>query len=345
MSKVTIPAGYKTPLSTYEMQRAIEFIKSNFQVNLGQALNLRRVSAPLFVREDSGLNDNLNGVERPVTFDIPDVAANGQVVHSLAKWKRLALKRYEFNVGKGLFTDMNAIRRDEEVDNLHSVYVDQWDWEKVISREDRNVNFLKQTVRAIVGAVVETNEALQIAFPSLHTKLEREVYFVTTQELEDRWPDLTPKEREHAICREHHTVFLMQIGDNLKRSGKPHDGRAPDYDDWTTMGENGRAGLNGDILIWYPILNRSFELSSMGIRVDKEALLRQLALEGKEDRKELYFHRQLLDGKLPLSIGGGIGQSRLCMVLLHKAHIGEIQASIWPEDMRRECAEAGMPLI
>ena len=345
MSKVFIPAGYKTPLSVYEMQRAIEFIKSNFQVNLGQALNLRRVSAPLFVREDSGLNDNLNGVERPVTFDIPDVAANGQVVHSLAKWKRLALKRYEFNVGKGLFTDMNAIRRDEEVDNLHSVYVDQWDWEKVISREDRNVNFLKQTVRAIVGAVVETNEALQIAFPSLHTKLEREVYFVTTQELEDRWPDLTPKEREHAICREHHTVFLMQIGDNLKRSGKPHDGRAPDYDDWTTMGENGRAGLNGDILIWYPILNRSFELSSMGIRVDKEALLRQLALEGKEDRKELYFHRQLLDGKLPLSIGGGIGQSRLCMVLLHKAHIGEIQASIWPEDMRRECAEAGMPLI
>ena len=195
MSKVFIPAGYKTPLSVYEMQRAIEFIKSNFQVNLGQALNLRRVSAPLFVREDSGLNDNLNGVERPVSFDIPDVGANGQVVHSLAKWKRLALKRYEFNVGKGLFTDMNAIRRDEEVDNLHSVYVDQWDWEKVISREDRNVNYLKQTVRAIVGAVAETNDALQIAFPSLHTQIDREVYFVTTQELEDRWPDLTPKER------------------------------------------------------------------------------------------------------------------------------------------------------
>ena len=220
MSKVTIPAGYKTPLSTYEMQRAIEFIKSNFQVNLGQALNLRRVSAPLFVDENSGLNDNLNGVERPVSFDIPDVGAQGQVVHSLAKWKRLALKRYDFKPGKGLFTDMNAIRRDEEVDNLHSIYVDQWDWEKVIERRDRTVDFLEQTVRAIVGAVVETNDALQIAFPSLHTVLDREVYFVTTQELEDRWPDYTPKQREDAICKEHHTVFLMQIGDALHRSGK-----------------------------------------------------------------------------------------------------------------------------
>ena len=225
MSKLTIPAGYKTPLSTYEMQRAIEFIKSNFQVNLGQALNLRRVSAPLFVEENSGLNDNLNGVERPVSFDIPDVGANAQVVHSLAKWKRLALKRYDFKPGKGLFTDMNAIRRDEEVDNLHSVYVDQWDWEKVIERRDRNVSYLAQTVRAIVGAVVETNDALQIAFPSLHTTLNREVYFVTTQELEDRWPDYTPKEREDAICREHHTVFLMQIGDDLKRSGRSEERR------------------------------------------------------------------------------------------------------------------------
>ena len=242
MSKVTIPAGYKTPLSTYEMQRAIEFIKSNFQVNLGQALNLRRVSAPLFVEENSGLNDNLNGVERPVSFDIPDVGAQGQVVHSLAKWKRLALKRYDFKPGKGLFTDMNAIRRDEEVDNLHSVYVDQWDWEKVIERRDRNVAYLEQTVRAIVGAVVETNDALQIAFPSLHTKLDREVFFVTTQELEDRWPDYTPKQREDAICKEHHTVFLMQIGDDLKRSGKPHDGRAPDYDDWSLNGAQARLG-------------------------------------------------------------------------------------------------------
>lgn len=336
MSKVFIPAGYKTPLSVYEMQRAIEFIKSNFQVNLGQALNLRRVSAPLFVREDSGLNDNLNGVERPVTFDIPDVAANGQVVHSLAKWKRLALKRYEFNVGKGLFTDMNAIRRDEEVDNLHSVYVDQWDWEKVISREDRNVNFLKQTVRAIVGAVVETNEALQIAFPSLHTKLEREVYFVTTQELEDRWPNLTPKEREHAICREHHTVFLMQIGDNLKRSGKPHDGRAPDYDDWS---------LNGDILLYNPVLDSSFEISSMGIRVDEAAMDYQLNARGCNDRRELPFHKMLLNGELPLTIGGGIGQSRLCMIMIGTCHIGEVQASLWDKETEKACADAGIMLL
>ena len=336
MSKVFIPAGYKTPLSVYEMQRAIEFIKSNFQVNLGQALNLRRVSAPLFVREDSGLNDNLNGVELPVSFDIPDVGANGQVVHSLAKWKRLALKRYEFNVGKGLFTDMNAIRRDEEVDNLHSVYVDQWDWEKVISREDRTVDYLKQTVRAIVGAVAETNDALQIAFPSLHTKIERDVYFVTTQELEDRWPDLTPKERENAICREHHTVFLMQIGDNLKRSGKPHDGRAPDYDDWS---------LNGDILLYNPLMDSAFEISSMGIRVDAAAMDYQLNARGCNDRRELPFHKMLLSGQLPQTIGGGIGQSRLCMIMIGTCHIGEVQASLWDKDTEKACADAGIMLL
>ncbi len=336
MSKVFIPAGYKTPLSVYEMQRAIEFIKSNFQVNLGQALNLRRVSAPLFVREDSGLNDNLNGVERPVSFDIPDVGANGQVVHSLAKWKRLALKRYEFNVGKGLFTDMNAIRRDEEVDNLHSVYVDQWDWEKVISREDRNVNYLKQTVRLIVGAVAETNDALQIAFPSLHTQIDREVYFVTTQELEDRWPDLTPKERENAICREHHTVFLMQIGDNLKRSGKPHDGRAPDYDDWS---------LNGDILLYNPLLDSAFEISSMGIRVDEASMDYQLNACGCNERRELPFHKMLLNGELPLTIGGGIGQSRLCMIMIGTCHIGEVQASLWDKETEQVCADAGIMLL
>ena len=336
MSKVYIPQDYHTPLSVYEMQRAIEFIKSNFQVNLGQALNLRRVSAPLFVREDSGLNDNLNGVERPVSFDIPDVGANGQVVHSLAKWKRLALKRYEFNVGKGLFTDMNAIRRDEEVDNLHSVYVDQWDWEKVISREDRNVNYLKQTVRAIVGAVAETNDALQIAFPSLHTQIDREVYFVTTQELEDRWPDLTPKERENAICREHHTVFLMQIGDNLKRSGKPHDGRAPDYDDWS---------LNGDILLYNPLLDSAFEISSMGIRVDEASMDYQLNARGCNERRELPFHKMLLNGELPLTIGGGIGQSRLCMIMIGTCHIGEVQASLWDKETEQVCADAGIMLL
>ena len=336
MSKVTIPQGYHAPLSVYELQRAIEFIKSNFQTNLSNALNLRRVSAPLFVEEASGLNDNLNGYERPVSFDIPDVGAEAQVVHSLAKWKRLALKRYQFNVGKGLFTDMNAIRRDEEVDNLHSVYVDQWDWEKVISREDRNVNYLKQTVRAIVGAVAETNDALQIAFPSLHTQIDREVYFVTTQELEDRWPDLTPKERENAICREHHTVFLMQIGDNLKRSGKPHDGRAPDYDDWS---------LNGDILLYNPLLDSAFEISSMGIRVDEASMDYQLNARGCNERRELPFHKMLLNGELPLTIGGGIGQSRLCMIMIGTCHIGEVQASLWDKETENVCADAGIMLL
>ena len=336
MNKIYFPKHYTPVLDAYDTQRAIAYIKATFQDEFSSALNLKRVSAPLFVTEDSGLNDNLNGVERPVSFDIPDVGANGQVVHSLAKWKRLALKRYEFNVGKGLFTDMNAIRRDEEVDNLHSVYVDQWDWEKVISREDRNVNYLKQTVRAIVGAVVETNDALQIAFPSLHTKLEREVYFVTTQELEDRWPELTPKEREHAICREHHTVFLMQIGDNLKRSGKPHDGRAPDYDDWS---------LNGDILLYNPVLDSSFEISSMGIRVDEAAMDYQLNARGCNDRRELPFHKMLLNGELPLTIGGGIGQSRLCMIMIGTCHIGEVQASLWDKDTEKACADAGIMLL
>ena len=299
MSKLTIPAGYHAPLSVYELQRAIEFIKSNFQVNLSNALNLRRVSAPLFVEENSGLNDNLNGYERPVRFDIPDVGAEAQVVHSLAKWKRLALKRYQFNAGKGLFTDMNAIRRDEEVDNLHSVYVDQWDWEKVITREDRNEAYLRRTVRDIVGAICETNDALGVAFPCLHTKLDREVFFITTQELEDLYPDKTPKERENAIVREHHTVFLMQIGGKL-RSGKPHDGRAPDYDDWA---------LNGDILMWNDVLGCAFEVSSMGIRVDAQSLDRQLTLSGCDDRRALPFHKMLLADELPLTMGGGIGQS------------------------------------
>ena len=346
MSTLVIPQGYKAPLPNYELQRAIAFIKESFQTNLSNALNLRRVSAPLFVASDSGLNDNLNGTERPVRFDIPGVGGkDAEVVHSLAKWKRLALKRYGFHEGKGLYTDMNAIRRDEDdLDNIHSVYVDQWDWEKIISREDRNEAYLKATVRAIVAAVCETSDALNVAFPSLRVKLDREVYFVTTQELEDRWPDKTPKEREHAICAEHHTVFLMQIGGKLT-SGKPHDGRAPDYDDWTTPNSDGHSGLNGDILIWYPTLARAVELSSMGIRVDKEALLRQLKLTGQEHRSNLYFHKKLLDGELPLSIGGGIGQSRLCMVLLHKAHLGEIQASIWPEEMRKECEELGMTII
>ena len=335
MSKLFIPSGYKMPLPNYELQRAIAFIKDSFQTNLSNALNLRRVSAPLFVDGGSGLNDDLNGVERPVAFDIPDVGLNGQVVHSLAKWKRLALKRYGFHEGKGLYTDMNAIRRDEEVDNIHSIYVDQWDWEKIISREDRNVDYLKASVRAIVGAVCETAEALNVAFPSLRGKLEREVYFITTQELEDMYPDLTPSERETAICREHHTVFLMQIGKTLK-SGIKHDGRAPDYDDWE---------LNGDILMWNPVLERSFEISSMGIRVDEESLDRQLTLAGCNQRRELPFHKMLLNGELPLTMGGGIGQSRLCMLMLGTCHIGEVQASLWDEATVRGCEAAGITLL
>ena len=335
MSKLTIPQGYTAPLPNYELQRAIAFIKSTFQTNLSNALNLRRVSAPLFVADNSGLNDNLNGVERPVSFDIPDVGLNAEVVHSLAKWKRLALKRYGFHPGKGLYTDMNAIRRDEEVDNLHSVYVDQWDWEKIITREDRNVSYLKSSVRAIVSAVCETCEALDVAFPSLHGKLEREVCFLTTQELEDRWPEKTPKEREDAICREHHTVFLMQIGGKL-RSGEKHDGRAPDYDDWA---------LNGDILMWNPVLECAFEISSMGIRVDEESLARQLKLAGCEERAELPFHKMLLNGELPLTMGGGIGQSRLCMLMIGTCHIGEVQASLWDEETLRGCEAAGITLL
>ena len=335
MSKLTIPAGYRPPLSVYELQRAIEFIKSNFQVNLSNALNLRRVSAPLFVEESSGLNDNLNGYERPVSFDIPDVGTEAQVVHSLAKWKRLALKRYQFNPGKGLFTDMNAIRRDEETDNLHSVYVDQWDWEKVITREDRCESYLRRSVRDIVGAICETNDALGVAFPCLHTKLDRNVFFITTQELEDMYPDKTPKERENALLREHPTVFLMQIGGKL-RSGKPHDGRAPDYDDWS---------LNGDILMWNSVLECAFEVSSMGIRVDAASLDRQLTLAGCDDRRSLPFHKMLLNDELPLTMGGGIGQSRLCMLMIGTCHIGEVQSSLWDRETGEACRKAGILLL
>ena len=336
MSKTVIPHGYKPLLDLYQTQTAIGCLKRNFEQKLCAALNLKRVSAPLFVEPSTGLNDDLNGVERPVSFDLKETGRTAQVVHSLAKWKRMALYKYGFAAGEGLYTDMNAIRRDEEVDNLHSVYVDQWDWEKVIERQDRNEQYLRQTVRAIVGAVVETNDALQIAFPSLHTVLEREVYFVTTQELEDRWPDFTPKERENAICREHHTVFLMQIGDDLKRSGKPHDGRAPDYDDWS---------LNGDILMYDPVLDSAFEISSMGIRVDEAAMDYQLRKRGCDDRRELPFHKMLLSGQLPLTIGGGIGQSRLCMLMIGTCHIGEVQASLWDKATVDGCAQAGVMLL
>lgn len=345
MSKLIINKEYKRVLDRRQTEHGIKLVKDFFQQNLSTELRLQRVTAPLFVLKGLGINDDLNGTERPVTFPILDLGdAKAEVVHSLAKWKRLTLAEYEIEPGYGIYTDMNAIRADEELDNLHSLYVDQWDWEAVITNEERTVSHLKNVVERIYAAILRTEYLACETYPQLKTFLPRQIHFIHSEELLQMYPDLTPKEREDAICRKWGAVFIIGIGGRLS-DGKKHDGRAPDYDDWTTMGENGRAGLNGDILIWYPILNRSFELSSMGIRVDKEALLRQLALESKEDRKELYFHRQLLDGKLPLSIGGGIGQSRLCMVLLHKAHIGEIQASIWPEDMRRECAEAGMPLI
>ena len=335
MSKLFSPAGYRMPLTNNELQRAIELIHEEFQHSLSVRLNLHRVSAPLFVDGGTGLNDDLNGVERPVTFDIPDVGTDGQVVHSLAKWKRLALKRYEFKVGTGLYTDMNAIRRDEEVDNLHSIYVDQWDWEKHIDVKNRNMQYLKDTVRDIVGAICDTSAALRNAYPALTFKPEREIYFITTQELEDRYPDLTPNERETEICRQYRTVFLMQIGKTL-HSGQKHDGRAPDYDDWT---------LNGDILMWNPVLERSFELSSMGIRVDAAALDRQLTEANCDYRRKLPFHQMLLNGQLPQSIGGGIGQSRLCMLLLGTCHIGEVQASLWDKETVEDCEKAGITLL
>jgi aspartate--ammonia ligase len=335
MNKVFIPENYKTSLDAYQTQRAIQFIKKEFQDKFASALNLKRVSAPLFVTSDSGLNDNLSGKERPVEFDIPAVGGEAQVVHSLAKWKRLALKRYGFQIGYGLYTDMNAIRRDEELDNIHSVYVDQWDWEKIITPETRTPDFLKNTVRAIVGAICDTNDALCVSFPQLMTKLKREVSFVTTQELEDMYPELTPSQRENEYLKEHRTAFIMQIGGNLK-SGKPHDNRAPDYDDWQ---------LNGDIFFYNDVLGRAFEISSMGIRVNAESLDRQLTVSGCDDRRELPFHKMLLNNELPLTIGGGIGQSRLCMLMMGCAHIGEVQSSLWDENTISECEKAGIMLL
>lgn len=345
MSKLIKPEGYKALLDMKRTEQGIKLIKDFFQENLSTELRLSRVTAPLFVLKGLGINDDLNGVERPVTFHIKDLAeAEAEVVHSLAKWKRLTLAEYGIEPGYGVYTDMNAIRADEELDNLHSLYVDQWDWEAVITAEQRNVDFLKNVVERIYSAICRTEYLTCETYPELKPFLPEKIHFIHSEDLLEMYPDLSPKEREDEICRKYGAVFLIGIGGKLS-NGEKHDGRAPDYDDWSTPTDDRRAGLNGDILIWYPLLGRSFELSSMGIRVDKEALLRQLALEGKEDRTQLYFHRQLLDGKLPLSIGGGIGQSRLCMLLLQKAHIGEIQASIWPEDMRRECREAGMPLI
>ena len=335
MSKVFIPKNYRSPLGLYKTQIAISFIKQNFQKALSKRLSLLRVSAPLFVAEGSGLNDDLNGVERPVSFDNPAADVDGQVVHSLAKWKRMALLEYGFPTYGGLYTDMNAIRRDEELDNIHSIYVDQWDWERIITEKDRNIEYLQGLVSDIVSVIADVSEKLREEFSELGVSISRDVKFITSEELRKMYPDLTPEEREYRITKEHKTVFVMQIGGKLS-DGTTHGGRAPDYDDWS---------LNGDILFYHQCLDIALEISSMGIRVDREALLRQLAERGAEERANLPFHKRLLAGELPLTVGGGIGQSRLCMLLLGTAHIGEVQASIWDEETRRICRENGIHLL
>lgn len=335
MSKIFIPQNYRSPLGLYKTQRAISFIKQGFQKAISKKLDLLRVSAPLFVKEGSGLNDDLNGYERAVSFDIPDAEISGQVVHSLAKWKRMALLEYGFPTYGGLYTDMNAIRRDEELDNTHSIYVDQWDWERIITESDRNREYLFGLVKNIVGAIIDVNRALLSEFPELTVELCPEVTFITSEELLRLYPDLSPEEREYRFVKEHKTVFIMQIGGKLS-DGKPHGGRAPDYDDWS---------LNGDIIFYHETLDLALEISSMGIRVDREALLSQLRERGLEERKNLPFHKRLLEGELPLTVGGGIGQSRLCMLLLGTAHIGEVQSSIWDEETVRVCRERGVHLL
>ena len=335
LKKLKFPEGYSSKLDILQTEIAIKLVKDTFERELSARLNLTRVSAPLFVRPESGLNDDLNGTERPVQFDIYDLGADVQIVHSLAKWKRQALKRYGFPTGSGLYTDMNAIRRDEELDNLHSVYVDQWDWETIISREDRTLHTLQETVKKIVSVLMDTQELLCQRFPQIDRFLSPDITFITTQELLDRYPSLSPKQREDAVCKEYGTVFLMQIGGALS-DGKPHDGRAPDYDDWN---------MNGDLLIWNPVLQQAFEISSMGIRVDEKALDAQLTAAGCDNRRERPFHKALLNGELPLTMGGGIGQSRICMLLLQKAHIGEVQASVWPDDMVAACEQNGIVLL
>ncbi len=345
MSKLIIPAGYKPLLDLKQTELAIKKIKDFFLSSLSTELRLRRVTAPLFVLRGLGINDDLNGVERPVTFPIKDMQeAKAEVVHSLAKWKRITLAEYQIEPGFGIVTDMNAIRSDEELDNLHSLYVDQWDWERVMTKEERNLAFLRKIVNKIYSAILRTEFYICETYPQLQHYLPEEVHFVHSEELRRLYPDRTAKERENLICKQYGAVFIIGIGGKLE-DGKEHDLRAPDYDDWSTSNEDGFMGLNGDLLVWYPVLDRAVELSSMGIRVDTEALERQLALQGKEDRKQLYFHKRLLEGSLPLSIGGGIGQSRLCMILLHKAHVGETQSSIWPDADRRKCKECGIHLI
>lgn len=336
MSKLVIPKGYESLLGKKDTQKAIKTIKDTFQKTFSKALTLDRITAPLFVTKESGINDDLNGVERKVSFTIKNLdEKEAEVVQSLAKWKRQALYKYGYEIGEGIYTDMNAIRRDDDVDNMHSIFVDQWDWEKVISNEQRNFDFLKDVVRKIVNAIVDAQEEVCKIYPQVYFNIDRNVYFITTQELEDMYPDLSPKERENKIIKEHHTVFLMQIGDVLK-SGIKHDGRAPDYDDWA---------LNGDIIFYNEILDCAFEISSMGIRVNSVSLKEQLVKSNAKDRENFEFHKGILNNVYPLTIGGGIGQSRLCMFILRKAHIGEVHVSIWPDDMVKECKENKINLL
>ncbi len=335
MQSLKMVEGYRSTLSLRDTQRAIKYVKDTFQHELKPALNLQRISAPLFVTKESGINDDLNGTERKVHFTIRETGTEAEVVQSLAKWKRLALYRYGFAAGEGLYTDMSAIRRDDDMDNIHSIYVDQWDWERVITPEQRNLEYLKRTVRKIVRAVCAAHEKVQNEYPSLKNPISEDVFFVTAQELEDMYPDLTPVEREDRIVREHKTVFIMQIGEKLK-SGVKHGGRAPDYDDWQ---------LNGDLFFYNSVLDAPLEISSMGIRVDAESLHRQLSVEGCTEREKFPYHKGILDGTLPLTIGGGIGQSRLCMLLLEKMHIGEVQSSIWPSEVEKACKEHGINLL
>ena len=335
MADLIFPQGYDAKMTQRDTQRAIKLIKDTFQKSLAEKLHLDRVTAPIVVMKDSGLNDDLNGVERKVHFTMAEIEGTAEVVQSLAKWKRMALYRYGYGVGEGIYTDMNALRRDDTVDNTHSVFVDQWDWEKVISEADRTEDYLKETVRSIVGAVSETKKRLNDVYPVLTSEIKDEVFFVTSQELEDMYPALTAKERENAITKKHGVVFIMQIGDAL-RSGQKHDGRAPDYDDWR---------LNGDLLVWDEVLGKALEISSMGIRVDAKALDRQLTLMGADTRRAFPYHRMVLENTLPLTIGGGIGQSRLCMLLLEKAHVGEVQCSVWPKEMVKACQEHGIYLL
>ena len=343
--QLIIPAGYKAYLNLRETEKAIKYIKDLFQSNFSKELNLERVSAPMMVLSETGINDHLSGVEKPITFSIKDIRKDAEIVQSLAKWKRMALKDYGYRQGEGLYTDMNALRPDESLDNLHSIYVDQWDWERIINEEERNIQFLKRIVKKIYQVIRDKEKEICQAYPQLPPPhLPDEIYFIHSEDLEDRFPDLTPREREREICKEKEAVFIIGLGGVLQ-NGQPHDGRAADYDDWSTNNGNGKRGLNGDIFVWYPLLNRAFELSSMGIRVDPKALIVQLEIKKEQYKTELYFHKRLLGGELPLSIGGGIGQSRLCMLYLRKAHIGEVQCGIWSEEMRDVCKKSNIFLL